>query len=241
MYGTDAEEKLFPSKLLENKLQSFGIYGTITVKPGERKKTDMAKRSFEGAVIMAPLPCVMVSSGTLEKPNVMTVAWTGIVNTHPAKTYISVRKSRYSYELITKSREFVINLVPSTLVRACDFCGVRSGRTIDKFKACSLTPEASEAVSAPAIAECPLQLECRVSEIIPLGTHDMILADIVKMRVSEDIIDDCGKFRLDKAGLLAYMHGNYYTLGKKIGSFGYSVKKKKKPAAAQRQKKSGKN
>ena len=190
----------------------------------------MAKRAFEGAVIMAPLPCVMVTSGTVDEPNVMTVAWTGIVNTHPAKTYISVRKSRYSYDLITKSGEFVINLVPSTLVRACDFCGVRSGRDVNKFEACHLTAEPSEAVNAPSLSESPLSLECRVTDIVPLGTHDMILADIVKMRVSEDIIDETGKFRLEKAGLLAYMHGSYYTLGKKIGSFGYSVKKKKKPA-----------
>lgn len=188
----------------------------------------MAKKAFDGAVIMAPLPCVMVTSGTVEAPNVMTVAWTGIVNTHPAKTYISVRPTRHSYRLITESREFVINLVPSSLVRACDFCGVRSGKDTDKFKACHLTAEPSVAVSAPTLGESPVSLECRVSDIVSLGTHDMILADIVKMTVSEDIIDDTGRFCLDRAGLLAYMHGGYYTLGKKIGSFGYSVRKKKK-------------
>lgn len=204
----------------------------------------MAKRSFDGAVIMAPLPCVMVTSGTKEAPNVMTVAWTGILNTHPAKTYISVRPSRHSYSLIKESGEFVINLVPSTLVKACDFCGVRSGKNTDKFKLMPLTAEASEAVSAPTLLESPLSLECRVTDVVSLGTHDMFIADIVKMRVSEDIIDENGKFCLEKAGLLAYMHGNYYTLGKKIGSFGYSVKKKKKgqnTARASRTKKSEKN
>lgn len=188
----------------------------------------MAKKAFDGAVIMAPLPCVMVTSGTVDAPNVMTVAWTGIVNTHPAKTYISVRPTRHSYRLIMESREFVINLVPSSLVKACDFCGVRSGKDTDKFKACQLTAEPSVSVSAPTLGESPVSLECRVSDIVSLGTHDMILADIVKMTVSEDIIDDTGKFCLDRAGLLAYMHGGYYTLGKKIGSFGYSVRKKKK-------------
>ena len=194
----------------------------------------MAKKAFDGAVIMAPLPCVMVTSGTQEKPNVMTVAWTGILNTHPAKTYISVRPSRHSHKLITESGEFVINLVPSTLVRAVDFCGVRSGKDTDKFKLMNLTAEASVAVSAPTLAESPLSLECRVFDTVSLGTHDMFLADIVKMTVSEEIIDENGKFCLEKAGLLAYMHGGYYTLGKKIGSFGYSVKKKKKVKAGKK-------
>ncbi|MBQ4120464.1 MAG: flavin reductase family protein [Clostridia bacterium] len=189
----------------------------------------MEKVSWKGGALLAPLPAVMVSSGTLEKPNVMTVAWTGIINTQPSKTYISVRKSRYSYDLIKNSGSFVINLVPSTLVKACDFCGVRSGRDIDKFKFCNLTAEASFSVDAPSIAECPLSLECRVSEIIELGSHDMFLADIVSVAVKKDLIDQNGRLALEKAGLLAYVHGEYFTLGKKIGSFGYSVKKKRKP------------
>ena len=189
----------------------------------------MEKVSWKGGALLAPLPAVMVSSGTLEKPNVMTVAWTGIINTQPSKTYISVRKSRYSYDLIKNSGSFVINLVPSTLVKACDFCGVRSGRDIDKFKVCNLTAEASFSVEAPSIAECPLSLECRVSEIIELGSHDMFLADIVSVAVKKDLIDQNGRLALEKAGLLAYVHGEYFTLGKKIGSFGYSVKKKRKP------------
>jgi len=189
----------------------------------------MEKVSWKGGALLAPLPAVMVSSGTVEKPNVMTVAWTGIINTQPSKTYISVRKSRYSYDLIKNSGSFVINLVPSTLVKACDFCGVRSGRDIDKFKFCNLTAEASFSVDAPSIAECPLSLECRVSEIIELGSHDMFLADIVSVAVKKDLIDQNGRLALEKAGLLAYVHGEYFTLGKKIGSFGYSVKKKRKP------------
>ena len=189
----------------------------------------MEKVSWKGGALLAPLPAVMVSSGTVEKPNVMTVAWTGIINTQPSKTYISVRKSRYSYDLIKNSGTFVINLVPSTLVKACDFCGVRSGKDVDKFKVCNLTPEASVKVEAPSIAECPLSLECRVSEIIELGSHDMFLADIVSVAVKKDLIDQNGRLALEKAGLLAYVHGEYFTLGKKIGSFGYSVKKKRKP------------
>jgi len=189
----------------------------------------MEKVSWKGGALLAPLPAVMVSSGTVEKPNVMTVAWTGIINTQPSKTYISVRKSRYSYDLIKNSGSFVINLVPSTLVKACDFCGVRSGKDTDKFKLCNLTAEASFSVDAPSIAECPLSLECRVTEIIELGSHDMFLADIVSVAVKQDLIDQNGRLALEKAGLLAYVHGEYFTLGKKIGSFGYSVKKKRKP------------
>ena len=142
----------------------------------------MEKVSWKGGALLAPLPAVMVSSGTLEKPNVMTVAWTGIINTQPSKTYISVRKSRYSYDLIKNSGSFVINLVPSTLVKACDFCGVRSGRDIDKFKVCNLTAETSFSVDAPSIAECPLSLECRVSEIIELGSHDMFMPTLYRWR-----------------------------------------------------------
>ena len=194
----------------------------------------MSKVKFRGSTLLAPVPPVMVSCGNSEQSNILTIAWTGILNTHPAKTYISVRPSRHSHKLITESGEFVINLVPSTLVRALDFCGVRSGKDTDKFKLMNLTAEASVAVSAPTLAESPLSLECRVFDTVSLGTHDMFLADIVKMTVSEEIIDENGKFCLEKAGLLAYMHGGYYTLGKKIGSFGYSVKKKKKVKAGQK-------
>ena len=188
------------------------------------------KQNWKPCTIVNPVPAVLVSCGdSPENYNMLTVAWTGIINTQPSKTYISVRKSRYSYDLIKNSGTFVINLVPSTLVKACDFCGVRSGKDTDKFKVCNLTAEASFSVDAPSIAECPLSLECRVSEIIELGSHDMFLADIVSVAVKKDLIDQNGRLALEKAGLLAYVHGEYFTLGKKIGSFGYSVKKKRKP------------
>ncbi len=189
----------------------------------------MAKVFWKGGALLAPLPAVLVSAGSVEKPNALTVAWTGIINTQPPKTYISLRKSRYSYGLIREGGSFVINLVPSSLVRACDFCGVRSGKDVDKFAVCGLTAEKSLSVTAPSIAECPVSLECRVSEIIELGTHDMFLADILSVAVKEDLIEQSGRLALEKAGLLAYVHGDYFALGKKIGSFGYSVKKKRKP------------
>ncbi len=188
----------------------------------------MGKITWKGGALLAPVPCVMVSCGTLEKANIMTVAWTGITCTKPAKTYISVRKSRYSYDIIKNSREFVINLTNMDLARSADFCGVRSGREVDKFKACSLTPEKGSVVSAPLIAQSPVSIECRVSDIIELGSHDMFLADIVAVNVQEELVRGDGKLALEKAELIAYSHGDYYTLGKRLGKFGFSVQKKKK-------------
>lgn len=188
----------------------------------------MKKVSWKGGALLAPVPCVMVTCGSVEKPNVMTVAWTGIINTQPPKTYISVRKSRFSYPLIAESREFVINLTTEALVKAADFCGVRSGRDVDKFAVCALTAEPSTTVSAPSLGESPVSIECRVTDIVELGSHDMFLADIVSVSVDESIVDSSGRLALEKAGLIAYSHGEYFTLGKKLGSFGYSVKKKKK-------------
>ena len=188
----------------------------------------MSKIEWKGGALLAPVPPTMVTCGSLEKPNVMTVGWTGILNTKPPKTYISVRPERYSHELITESGEFVINLTTENLVRAADFCGVRSGRRYDKFKLCNLTAEASSQVSAPSLAESPLSIECRVTDKISLGSHDMFMADIVCITVDEALIDANGRLCLDKCGLAAYAHGEYFTLGKKLGSFGYSVRKKKK-------------
>ena len=189
----------------------------------------MSKQTWRGGALIAPLPPVMVSCGTLEKPNVLTIAWTGIINTKPAKTYISVRPSRYSYPIIKESGEFVINLTTKDLVKAVDFCGVRSGKDIDKFKHCNLTAQPSTQISAPMIAECPLSLECKVFDIVNLdGTHEMFLADIVAVNVDEELLDEKGKLHLDKAGLLAFAHGEYFEVGKKVGSFGFSVKKKNK-------------
>lgn len=169
----------------------------------------------------------MVTCGTMEKPNVLTVAWTGIVNSEPAMTYISVRPSRYSHELISENKEFVINLTTAKTLKAADFCGVKSGRDIDKFAEAGLTPVAATAVKAPLIEESPLSLECRVTEVKHLGSHDMFLAEIVAVDVADEYLDADGKFRLEDSGLIAFCHGGYYALGGKVGSFGFSVEKKK--------------
>ncbi len=167
----------------------------------------------------------MVSCGTLEKANVLTVAWTGIINTKPPMTYISVRPTRHSYEIIKESGEFVINLTTSKMVRETDFCGVKSGKDMDKIKKCGLHLAAASAVKAPVIEESPLALECRVTEIKPLGSHDMFIAEILAVNADSRYIDSKGKINLNQAGLMAYSHGEYFSLGRKLGSFGYSVAK----------------
>lgn len=189
----------------------------------------MSKVAWKGGTLLAPVPAVMVSCGTMEKANVLTVAWTGIINSTPPKTYISVRPSRYSYEIIKESREFVINLTPSDLVRATDSCGVLTGAKVDKFEKFGLVKEQGQEVAAPLIGQSPLSLECRVTDIIPMGSHDMFLADIVAVDIDETLIDKDGKLHLDRAKLMAYAHGEYFALGKKIGSFGFSVKKRRTP------------
>ena len=188
----------------------------------------MSKVNWRGGALIAPLPVVLVSSGTIEKPNVMTAAWTGIINTIPAKTYVSIRPERYSYEIIKNTKEFVINLTTKDLVYATDFCGVRSGSKVDKFKMMNLTPEAVTQISAPAVGESPVNLECKVTDIVHLGSHDMFIADIVSVNVDDKLIDKNGKLHLEKANLMAYSHGEYFELGKKIGKFGFSVEKKRK-------------
>ena len=188
----------------------------------------MSKVSWKPATLLSPVPVVLVTSGDIKNPNVATVAWTGIVNTHPAMTYISLRPSRHSHEIISKTREFTINLVTRDIVRKTDSCGVYSGAHCDKFKKFGLTPEKSFKTKAPLIKESPVSIECRVEKIIPLGTHDMFLAKILCVNVEENLINEDGKLELSKAKLVAYSHGDYLELGKKIGSFGYSVKKKKK-------------
>ncbi len=187
----------------------------------------MSKIKWKGGTLLAPVPPALVSCGSMESPNMLTVAWTGIVNSDPPMTYVSIRPSRHSYQLIKESGEFVINLPSSHIIRSIDFCGVRSGRDVNKFEACHLTPETATAVKCPMVAESPVSLECRVTKVIPLGSHDMFLAEIVAVNVSEALVDDAGKLHLEKAALAAYSHGDYFSLGKKIGSFGYSVKKKK--------------
>ncbi len=190
----------------------------------------MSKIKWRGGALIAPVPPVMVSVGDMEKSNILTVAWTGIINTIPPKTYISVRPQRYSYNIIKESGEFVINLTPANLVKAADYCGIYTGAKVDKFEKCKLTREEASEVKCPLIAESPLSLECRVTDVISLGTHDMFLADIVAVDVSPDLIDEGGKLCLERAHLTAFAHGEYFELGKKIGKFGFSaVKKKKKP------------
>lgn len=186
----------------------------------------MGKVKFRGGAMLAPTPPVMVSSGTAEQANILTIAWTGILNTIPPKTYISVRPSRHSHSIIKESGEFVINLTPSTLVRAADYCGTYTGARVDKFKKCNLTKLSVDEVTAPLIAECPLSLCCRVTDVVPLGSHDMFIADIVAVYANEDLLDSKGKLHLSKAGLCAYAHGEYFALGKRIGTFGFSAKKK---------------
>ena len=188
----------------------------------------MAKIKWKGGALIAPLPPVMVSSGDMENSNILTVAWTGIINTIPPKTYISVRPSRHSYNMIKESGEFVINLTPASLVKTADYCGIYTGAKVDKFAKCNLTKMEASEVSCPLIGESPLSLECKVTEIIPLGTHDMFLADIIAVDVEDSLLDKEGKLHLDRAGLAAYAHGEYFELGKKIGKFGFSATKKKK-------------
>lgn len=188
----------------------------------------MAKITWKSSALLAPVPPALISCACGDKDNLITIAWTGILNTTPAKTYISVRPERYSYNLIKESGEFVINLPSQHIVRSIDFCGVRSGRDTDKFKACRLTREKASQVGCPMVAESPVSIECKVTEIVPLGTHHMFIADIVAVNIDERYIDEKGKFHIEKCALAAYAHGQYFALGKKIGSFGYSVKKKKR-------------
>lgn len=189
--------------------------------------TKYTKESWKGSVITSPLPPVLVTCGTMEQPNVLTVAWTGILCTQPPVTYISVRPERYSYDIIKRSGEFVINLTTEELVKAVDICGVKSGRNTDKFALTGLTCEPAAEISVPIIQQSPVNIECKLRDILPLGTHDMFIADIVKVDAAKELLDEKGRLALEKAGLLAYAHGDYFALGRQLGSFGYSVRKKK--------------
>lgn len=188
----------------------------------------MGKIAWKGGALLAPVPPAMVTCGSGESANIITVAWTGLINTQPPRVSISVRPSRHSYALIRESGEFVINLTPASLIRAADFCGMYTGAKVNKFQAAGLTPAPAQAVACPIIAECPLALECRVISVLPQGTHDLFLADVVAVDVDESILDADGKLRMDKANLAAFAHGEYFSLGKKIGTFGFSAAKKKK-------------
>ncbi len=189
----------------------------------------MSKQTWKGGNMLYPLPAVMVSCQRGdEKPNIITLAWAGTVCTNPPMVSISVRPERYSYDIIKESGEFVINLTTERLVRAMDYCGVKSGRDVDKFQEMHLTAQPAGKVSAPLIEESPVNIECRVNRVIPLGSHDMILADVLAVDVDEALLDEKGKLCLGKAGLVVYSHGDYHSLGKQLGSFGYSVRKKKR-------------
>ncbi|MBO4282876.1 MAG: flavin reductase family protein [Bacteroidales bacterium] len=187
------------------------------------------KVPFKPGTMIYPLPALMVSCGTMENPNILTVAWTGTVCSDPPMCYISIRKERYSYPIIRDSGEFVLNLTTEALAYATDWCGVKSGRDVQKFEALHLTPEKGQCVAAPLIAESPLNIECKVTEIKELGSHDMFIAKVVAVNAEEQLIDASTQaFQLNHARPIAYSHGKYYTLGEKIGSFGFSVKKKRK-------------
>ena len=189
----------------------------------------MSKAVWKPGTLLAPVPAVMVSCGTMEKSNIITIAWTGIVNSDPAMTYISVRPSRYSYDLIKESGEFVINLTTEALAEATDWCGVRSGREYNKFEVCGLTPSPAAVVNAPIIEEAPIAIECRVREVIKLGSHDMFLAEVVNVQADDAYINpETGRFELERARPITYMHGHYYSLGKQIGRFGWTVQRKRK-------------
>ena len=189
----------------------------------------MGKQIWRPGNKVYPLPAVMVSSGDASgKQNILTVAWTGTVCTNPAMLYISVRPERYSYEIIRSTGEFVVNLTTEKLAKATDYCGVRSGRDVDKWKEMHLTPGVSTQLQyAPIIEESPVNIECCVTEVRELGSHHMFLAEVKAVQVSEEFMDKKGKFDLNQAGLLVYSHGEYLGTGKNIGTFGYSVRKKK--------------
>lgn len=188
----------------------------------------MSKQEWKPGTILYPIPAVMVSCGTMENSNILTVAWTGIVNSDPAMTYISVRPERHSYNIIKNSGEFVINITTEDLAFATDWCGVRSGSDYDKFKEMKLTKGKGLHVSCPVIEESPINIECKVKQILPLGTHTMFLAEIVGVQADEKYMEESGRFDFAASNPIAYSHGEYYTLGKKLGKFGFSVQKKKK-------------
>ena len=188
----------------------------------------MGKVTWKPGTFLYPLPAVMVSCGTMEKSNIITVAWTGIINTNPAMCYISVRPERHSYNIIKETGEFVINLTSKDLTYATDWCGVKSGRDVDKFKEMKLTKEKSNFVNCPSIKESPVSIECKVKEIKELGSHHMFMAEVLSINADEKYIDEKGAFDISKCDLVAYANGKYFELGDQVGKFGYSVQKKNK-------------
>ena len=188
----------------------------------------MGRSIWKAGTFLYPIPAVMVSCGTMEKSNIITIAWTGIINTDPAMVYISVRPGRYSFNMIKEQGEFVINLTNKDLAYATDWCGVKTGEQFDKFKEMNLTKEKAQFVKCPLIKESPVCIECKVKEIKELGTHNMIIAEVLSIDADEKYIDEKGAFDISKCDLKAYSNGKYYARGQQIGKFGYSVQKKKK-------------
>ena len=192
----------------------------------------MSRQIWKGTPLLAPVSPVLVSCGDMDHPNLITIGWVGIINTQPPRLSISVRPERFSHDLIAGSGEFAVNLPTEALIRAVDWCGVKSGRDVNKFEALNLHTEAASQISAPLLAESPVAMECRVFERVTLGSHDLFLADIVAVDVDDSLLDEKGKLHLNRAKLLGYVHGEYYTMGRRVGSFGCSVRRKK--AAAHR-------
>lgn len=187
----------------------------------------MGKISWKGGTLLSPVPAVLVSCGTVEKPTALTIAWTGVICSDPPRLYISVRPERNSYGIIKESGEFAVNLMPSELVRAVDYCGIKSGKTENKLDKYRLTALPCGKISAPQIKESRITLECKVFDVIPQGSHDMFLADILAVNIDEDLLDEKGALRIERAGLMTYAHGAYFALGKKIGTFGFSTKQRR--------------
>ena len=188
----------------------------------------MSRVIWKSGTFVYPIPAVMVSCGTMTKSNIITVAWTGILNTNPAMVYVSIRPTRYSYSIIKEQKEFVINLTNRELVRATDWCGVKSGAKVDKFKEMKLHKEKAKFVKCPIIKESPVAIECKVKEIKELGSHHLFIAEVMSIDADKQYIDEKGAFDISKCNLIAYANGGYYVLGKKVGKFGFSVKKSKK-------------
>ena len=193
----------------------------------KRKEKTMGKQHWKAGNMLNPVPAVMVSVTDKEgKSNIITVAWAGTVCTNPPMVSISVRPSRFSYQILEETGEFVINLTNESLVKACDYCGVVSGRDVDKFAKTGLTPIPMEHVHAMGIDESPVNMECKITEKRELGSHTMFIAEVVGVTVDDQYMDETGKFHINESGLVMYSHGEYFALGKKLGKFGYSVKKK---------------
>ena len=188
----------------------------------------MSKVKWKPGTFIYPIPAVMVSCGNMDKSNIITVGWTGILNTNPPIVYISVRPSRYSYNLIKESKEYVINLTTKDLVRAVDWCGVKTGEKLDKFKEMQLHKEKANFVKCPMIKECPVSIECKVIEEKDLGSHTVFISEVLAINADEKYINEKGAFDISKCDLISYANGGYYAMGKKLGTFGYSVRKKKK-------------